>query len=478
VTEGPRGRLHPLAVLVFARRLLRESLIPVVVVLFAAGPRVLVPLLAVGVPLLAAYLVLSWLRFEYAIEGDRLVVRRGVFSRSTRVVPLARIRGVDVREPVLHRVLGLVQVEVEAASGGSRKAELSLAAVTPAQAEDLRARVVAAAPDTAADEPERIVLYRATSPLLLVGGITSGRYVLAPLAVLGLAANVVDDLPGSLGDRLLGDAADRVPTDAGGIALLALGLVAGALVLAAAGSLVVDWGFLLVDEGDRLTASRGLLTRRAVTIDRARVRGVDVWDTPVRRLVGLASVGAIAAGIQGREGGRSTLAPVLRSSAVEALVRAIDPEAPSPGAALVGHPRAALPRRVVRALPLPVAATLAAAALGWWWVSAAGALVAVLAVAVALDRYRQLGHRFDGRRLAIRGGCLLRRWTTVDPSAVVSYEVRRSPGQARAGLCSVHLHLGQGAGSRRVLDLGEEQARTLLAALDPPLLEPLVAAAA
>jgi putative membrane protein len=189
-------------------------------------------------------------------------------------------------------------------------------------------------------------------------------------------------------------------------------------------------------------------------------------------------VGAVAAGIHGREGGRSTLAPVLPSSAVEALVRAVDPEAPSPGDSLEPHPRAALPRRFVRALPLPLAATLAAAALGWWWVAAAGALATTVAVPVALDRYRQLGHCFDGRRLAIRGGCLLRRWTTVDPSAVVSYEVRRSPGQARAGLCSVHLHLGQGAGSRRVLDLGEEQARTLLAALDPPLLEPLVAAAA
>lgn len=471
-------RLHPLAVLVFARRLLRESLIPLVVLLFAAGPRVLVPLLVFGVPLLGAYLVLSWLRFEYAVEGDRLVVRRGVFSRSTRVVPLARIRSVDVREPLLHRTLGLVQVEVEAASGGSRKAELSLAAVTPARAEELRARVLAAAPASAESEPERVVLYRATPPLLVVGGITSGRYVLAPLAVLGLLANVLDDLPGSIGDRLLGDAVDRVPTDAGGIALLALGLAAAALVLAAAGSLVVDWGFVLVDEGERLTAARGLLTRRSVTIDRARVRGVDVWDTPVRRAAGLASVGAIAAGIQGREGGRSTLAPVLRSSAVEALVRAVDPDAPSPGAPLEPHPRSALPRRLVRVLPVPAAATLGAAALGWWWAAAAGALATALAVPVGLDRYRQLGHRWDGRRLAIRGGCLLRRWTTLDPRAVVSYEVRRSPGQARVGLCSVVLHLGQGAGSRRVLDLGEEQARVLLAALDPPLLEPLAAAAA
>jgi hypothetical protein len=37
------------------------------------------------------------------------------------------------------------------------------------------------------------------------------------------------------------------------------------------------------------------------------------------------------------------------------------------------------------------------------------------------------------------------------------------------------LHLGQGAGSRRVLDCSEEQAAKLLAALDPQLLGPFVA---
>jgi uncharacterized membrane protein YdbT with pleckstrin-like domain len=46
--------------------------------------------------------------------------------------------------------------------------------------------------------------------------------------------------------------------------------------------------------------------------------------------------------------------------------------------------------------------------------------------------------------------------------------------QVRAGLCSVVLRLGQGAGSRRVLDCSEEQASRLLAALDPALLGPFV----
>jgi putative membrane protein len=481
VTTGvaePRGRLHPLAILVFARRIFRESLLPLVVLLFAAGPRVIVPVVVVGLPLAFGYLALAWLRFEYAIEGDRLVVRRGVVSRRTRIVPLDRIRGVDVRQPLLHRLLGLVQVDVEAASGGSRRAELGLAAVTPAQAEELRARVVALAPSADGSErPPARVLYRATPGLLALGGMTSWRYVLAPLAVIGILANVVDDLPGGLGDRLLGDLVHRAPTSVGGVVLAALAVLAAGLALGAAGSLLVDWQFTLLDEGERLSATRGLLTPRTVSIERARVRGADVRDTPLSRWAGIASVGAVAGGIQGREGGRATLAPAVPAADVDQLVRALEPAAPSTAARLEPHPPAARPRRLVRATAVPLAGVVVAAALGWWWVAASTLCLLALAVPVALDRYRQLGHRYDGRLLVVRGGTLLRRWTVLDPNAVVGYELRQSPGQKRAGLCTLWLHLGQGAGSRRVLDAGEEQARALLAALDAPLLAPLVSAA-
>jgi uncharacterized membrane protein YdbT with pleckstrin-like domain len=56
----------------------------------------------------------------------------------------------------------------------------------------------------------------------------------------------------------------------------------------------------------------------------------------------------------------------------------------------------------------------------------------------------------------------------------VAFEVRSSPGQRRAGVCTLTLHLGQGAGSRRALDLGDDQATALLAGVRPQLFQPLV----
>jgi len=430
----------------------------------------LVVLLVVGL----AVLVLEWRRFTYRIESGRLVIERGVIRHTTRIVPLDRIRGVDLQASWLHRVLGLVQVEVEAAAGGSSAAELTLAAVSAQEGERLREALLSAGAETAEeDAPPARVLYRATPRLLVAGGLTSGRYILAPLAVIGVIVNFADDLPGALGDRLFSEAADRLPTEALGVTVLVIGGLLLAVALAAAGSLLTDWDFELTDDGDRLVAQRGLLTRRAVAIDRSRVRGVDLRDSPLRRAFDLVGVAVVAGGIAGGRSGRTALAPVIASDDANVLVRALDPLA-EPDGTLDCHPGAARTRRLVRAVPAPAVLGVVALALGWWLPAAALFVLAAVGVPLAFDRYRQLGHTFDGRRLTVREGSLSRRRTSLDPRAVVSYAVERSPTQRRAGLCTVALHLGQGAGSRRVLDCSEEQAAALLAALDVPLFEPFV----
>ena len=168
------------------------------------------------------------------------------------------------------------------------------------------------------------------------------------------------------------------PTDAVGIALLVAAVVLVALALAAAGSLLTDWNFELKDEGDRLVAQRGLLTRRAVAIDRGRVRGLDLLDSPLRRPFGLVGVRAIAGEIQGGRAGRAALAPVIAQA--EARARgALDPQI-DPDAPLEPHPRAARTRRYVRALAAPVALVPVVLVLQWWWAVAALLFLAVSAV--------------------------------------------------------------------------------------------------
>jgi len=460
-------------VLVIARRFVGASLLPVLVVVISSGARViaglvLAALVAVGIA------VVAWWRFRYRVAAGRLELHSGVVGRHVRTIPVDRVRGVVVTEPFFHRLLGLVRVEVEAAAGGESDAELSLAAVSRAEAEQLR-EVLLGTKVGAEHVAEPTTLYRATPGLLAVGGITSLSYLLAPAAVIGVVFNLADDLPGGFVERGGRELLDHVPTHPLGISVavgVGIGLV---LAIAAFGSLLVDWRFTLTDDGERLTAVRGLLTRRVVVVDRDRIRGTDVRDTPLRRPLRIASVTAIAAGLRGRSGG-TTLAPVLARADTAALIRAVDPPAPDPDAPLTPHPPPARRRRLQRALAVPLALLAVDAAFREWWAITIPLVLAALAVVVARDRFRQLGHGYDGRRLTLREGSLRRRWSELDPSGIVAYDLRSSPGQRRAGVCTVTVHLGQGAGSRRALDAGEGQAAALLAALEPRLLAPLVSA--
>jgi membrane protein YdbS with pleckstrin-like domain len=195
------GRLHPLAVLVIARRFVGVSILPLIALFLAQGNRVVIPALLVALFVGLPLALLSWWRFRYRVSGGRLELHSGVFSRSVRTIPRERVRGIDVTEPFLHRLLGLVKVDVEAAAGGGgKKAELSLAAISRAQADSLREALLGGGrPAEEAAEPEP--LYRATPGLLALGGLTSMGYLLAPAAIVGVVANLADDLPGGFVER-------------------------------------------------------------------------------------------------------------------------------------------------------------------------------------------------------------------------------------------------------------------------------------
>ena len=203
------GRLHPLAVLVIARRFVGVSMIPALALFLSAGTRVIVPALAVALLVGLPLAILSWWRFRYRVAGGRLELHSGVVSRSVRTIPLERVRGIDVTEPFLHRLLGLVRVEVEAAAGGGESAELSLAAVSRAQADALREALLGSPRAVGEGVAEPVPLYRATPGLLALGGVTSLSYLLAPAAIFGVVFNLADDLAGTV--RRAGGGGGRRP---------------------------------------------------------------------------------------------------------------------------------------------------------------------------------------------------------------------------------------------------------------------------
>jgi putative membrane protein len=138
-------------------------------------------------------------------------------------------------------------------------------------------------------------------------------------------------------------------------------------------------------------------------------------------------------------------------------------------AALRPHPRAALRRRLTRA----VAPAAAIVALAWAVDLRAGLACLVLlplATLLALDRYRGLGHALTARHLVTRTGGLRRRTVAVQRDGVIGWTFRQTVFQRHAGVVTLDAVTAAGAGRYRVLDPAAGDAVALVDAATPDLL--------
>ena len=120
---------------------------------------------------------------------------------------------------------------------------------------------------------------------------------------------------------------------------------------------------------------------------------------------------------------------------------------------LVAHPSAARSRRLFRAVAPPLVLAVAAAAFGWLWAAGALLAVAVLGVPLGMDRYRSLGHGYDGGTVQRPLRSLARAQATVARSAIIGWRWRQSVFQRRAGVATMKVTVGAGGGGYDAIDV-------------------------
>jgi putative membrane protein len=444
-------------------------------------------LLAVLAPVLLG--VLRYLTTYFRVHQGRVELRRGLVDRHRLSVPLDRVRAVDLTASPTQRLLGLTAVRIGTGTAStSDEDHLDLDGLPVARARTLREALLpttatAAGPSTTgtvAPAGGQVVLrldprWARYAPLTL-GGLAVGG------AVVGVGVNL-------LGDLQLSVTPDDVPS--GGLALwwglgvlVVLAGLAAVSGLAVAGYLVTNWGFTLTDstgpaESRAWHLRRGLLTTRETTIAAERLAGVDLVEPVGLRLAGAARLSAIVTGLERGEDSSGLLSPPAPRGIVTGVATAVVGAADPVSGPLVPHGPAAVRRRYGRALGpgLVVAAAVAGVvalggAAGWLVVSA---LAPVLALLLARDRARALGHSLVGRHLTARSGSLLRRRQVLDTAHVIGWSFRATWFQRRAGLTSLVATTAGGPQAVTFLDVPEETAVALADRALPGLVDQFLA---
>ncbi|GAA0932118.1 PH domain-containing protein [Nonomuraea longicatena] len=464
---------------------------------------------------------------RWRLTGERLEVRSGFVERHHRSVPRERVRSVDITADPVRRVFGLAVVKVGTGEQAGGQSELSLDPLLRTDAEALRRLLLdgelsaGVSPDTSpgaslgAQDPAvaRLDWSWARFAPLTVWSFVGGAILLGAgykaLGLFGLDETVEERL-GPAWDWAIEHPWTAVP------AVLLVNVLVG--LLGAVIHFAAAWGgYRLEREPGRLRLRRGLLTTRSLTLEERRLRGVEVAEPLLLRLGGGARVKAVATGLgktddEENEDVAALSPPMPRehawrvASAVafarpEAGVTVARPDAggasPRPGAddafarpladgaapagpRLTPHPRAARGRRIRWALSWVALVAAAVAALdlmyAWMpaWAWAAPAALLPVALLLALDAYRGLGHTLTAGHLVARSGSAVRSTLALERAGVVGWTVRGSYFQRRAGLLTLTATTAAGRGHLRVHDIGQDAGLTLAAQAVPGLLEPFV----
>ena len=441
-----------------------------------------------------------WFTTRYRVTEDRVEVSSGLFRRRVRAVSRDRIRTVDVTARAMHRLLGLARVEIGTGrsdldeGGGVRLDGLTAAEATALRAELLHRRQPApvaaahAATEAAAEAPE-IELARLDpswvryAPFTLSGVVSVG-------VVAGFLVNIANEANVDLARwgplRHLADRLDDAPVVLTVAVLTLLALVA-VVVASTVGYALAFWDFRLTRHpGGTLHVSRGLITTRATTIEERRLHGAEISEPLLLRLAAGARLIAIATGLRvnrGAERGGSLLVPPASRAEVERVAAEVIGDAEPVACPLAAHGPRARTRRYTRALAgwalLAVALAVGRWAVGGpWWLAVLALALLPLAVALAADRYRNLGHAVVGARLVAGSGSLVRRRSVVAAEGIIGWNVERSFFQRRAGLATLTATTAAGHQHYDVQDVEIAEALRVAEELLPGLAGPFLERAA
>lgn len=431
--------------------------------------------------------VLRWLSTSYQVGRTHIILKKGFFSRQVVTVARQRIRSVDTESDLFHRVLKVSIVEVgtgRADSGKSDAERFRLDAIDTTLVDPLRDELLEhrRAMDPSLDMEDEEQWGSKYGEDIARWKVTWSRF--APFSFIGFGVLfslwLITWQMGDMHDRIMGLAVVEGTIDwldslgqpwafvGKGVAIW---LVAGVLAII---TYAIRYGkYALTDRGQLLYVQNGILRRKHIALDKARLRGVEMRLPVYLRMLGGGRLEPIMTGTK-KGATASTLLPQAPIADVRRVaIRILGNETPVT-VPLRRHPWKASRRRITRGL-LPfwiVAGIIVLVRIDsgpsadiWvhWGIPAA----LVFFVALSVDRIRMLGHALLPEMLVTSNGSWTAKRSVLEADGIIGWTVTQSVFQRTARVATVSAATPAGNGVYSVVDIDADEAWALAEALTP-----------
>lgn len=466
-------RLHPIAIVLNALKILKEAFIPMIVLLFVQGGgdsawdyfELVIP---------AVYLIgsivfgtVTWFRFTYRVEDDEIRIDSGLIVKKKRYIRLERIQSIDVTEGILQRLFSLVKVSIETAGSSNGQAEAVLTAIPKEEAALFQSLLKGRKKESDSNIDEDIgleiseveeerVLFRMSFRQLLLMAATSGGVGVVFTGALILYSQIGEliNIEGIYGEveRLV----------ASGIILLIIFGISVLLVayLIATISILLKYAFFTIKKsGNDLMITRGLLERRSLTIPIGRIQAIRIVENVIRQPLGYATVfvETTSGSLENMGNAKVMLFPIAEKKRLKELFSSIelDYQVDVP---MIHVPNRALIRYIIRQWlwTIPVSIITVYLFQPWGYLSL---LLPVLFTVYAYVCFKEASWNISGKQLTLT----YREWLNkqsylVKREKVQSLTMKQSIFQKKKELGTViaFSKTGFGASDGNVVDLEEQ----------------------
>ncbi len=266
-------------------------------------------MVAVVVSLYFLFSYLSYQRFFYYVKGDEIIIEKGVLYRKKISLPFNKIQTINFKENILHQVLGVTAVQIDAA--GSKTEEISVEALSKSKANAFRDYVMKrkdavalTAVDTVNEEQQKEIHEVEASvgnTLLKLGPVDlfkvgiSQNHLRSMLIFTVFVWNIYDQISKQLEKQFEIDNEEKIQEFSNFVGSDILGRLGIFVIVVLLLSLIVSMGitffkhfnFQLLASSVGFKKHFGLFERREQSATFNKIQSISWGDNPVKKLFGL-----------------------------------------------------------------------------------------------------------------------------------------------------------------------------------------------
>ena len=402
------------------------------------------------------YSILSFFRYYFHIEEDKLIVEKGIFGRSKTIIPFERIQTINFEQNLAHQVFSVLRLKVDTA--GSSQKEFEFDAIAKDQAHALREIIlekksklkpIALVGESLEESLEEKKSYKSILKLsvldLIKVGITENHFRSGGLILFALWW-VWDNLrEAGLDPEKYTEGIDPL---AGGVIILvslAFMFILLAFLFSLIRTVLKYYGLEFWRSDNGFKISSGLFTKKDTSALDHKIQMVSWSDNLLRKIVGYYQLSLKQASSIQINNKSSINIPGCRQDQIDTVTRALYGSKAFDGIEMESVDKRFMHRRMFFLSLIGIPPIVIGYVVSKLFFIILGVLLITYFIITSYFRYKKCKFGYNEKMIMIRGGLFGDKAETLPIIKLQNVEISQSPYQRRKHLANVKIYTAAGS---------------------------------